>query len=436
MKTDRTIALVEKDGLCTGCGTCVGICPKDALEMTMSSSKGIYLPRLDKEKCNHCGICFETCPGYEVDFNQLNWEIFGKQPEDMLLGNYLNCYTGHATNYDIRYTSASGGLVTALLIFALEQGIITGALVTKMSESSPLEPQPFIARTKSEIISACKSKYCPVPANIALKEILKEEGKFAVVGLPCHIQGIRKAELVNNKLRDRIALHLGLFCSHPTSFWGVRFLLYRYNINEEDIAQLDYRGEGFPGYMTIHLKNGTKRLIPFMDYNTFSWGLGFFTPMRCTLCFDQGCDLADISCGNAWFPELESDEIGTSLIISRSTRGENLLKQAMSKGEITLSSLKSDKARGRIEKKEQYGARSRVAHLVGQKLPDYRMELPKSKFTTYLATLKLYLNIFLSRRYLWWLIIISGYADRLRGKSLLILRDFQRRFLDSKRLRE
>ena len=193
----NTIESVVNDELCTGCGTCVGICPLSAVAIVKNNSKGIYLPQLDNERCNQCGICLDACPGHSVDFQQLNLDIFGKEPEDILLGNYLNCYVGHATDYEIRYNSASGGLVTALLIFALEEGLIDGALVTKMSEQNPLEPQPFIARTKEQIISAAKSKYCPVPANIALKEILKEDGKFAVVGLPCHVHGIRKAEAIN-----------------------------------------------------------------------------------------------------------------------------------------------------------------------------------------------------------------------------------------------
>ena len=35
-----------------------------------------------------------------------------------------------------------------------------------MKKDNPLEPEPFIARTREEIIEASKSKYCPVPANI------------------------------------------------------------------------------------------------------------------------------------------------------------------------------------------------------------------------------------------------------------------------------
>jgi coenzyme F420 hydrogenase subunit beta len=422
---DKSIYTVVQDGLCTGCGTCVGVCPKDAIEMKINNSKGIYLPYLDQEKCNQCGVCLQLCPGYGVDFNQLNQEIFGRQPNEIYAGNYLNCYIGYATDYNIRYNSASGGLVTQLLIFALEQGIIDGALVTKMREDNPLEPQPFIARSKEEIISASKSKYCPVPANIALKEILKEDGKYAVVGLPCHIQGIRKAQLVNKKLRERIVLHLGIFCSHPTSFWGVKFILYKYGINQDDIARLDYRGEGWPGHMAIYHKNGTKKLIAFMDYNTYSWGLSFFCPMRCTLCFDQCCDLADISFGDAWVSEQINDNIGTSAIISRNIIGENLLKQAVAKGEITLRIVESNKVEDTKDKKGKYEARSFVARFLRKKIPEYRMVLPKSKITTYYDALKLYINILLSRHHLWWLIDKLGYVDRLSYKLQMIWHDFK-----------
>ena len=181
---NNTIAQVVKDGLCTGCGICVALCPDDAIKLTINEKKGIYIPELNEEKCNNCGICYEVCPGHEVDFKQLNLEIFGKEPKDILIGNYLNCYVGHSTHYDIRYNSASGGLITQLLIFALEEGLIDGALVTRMKKDKPLEPEPFIVSTREGVIEASKSKYCPVPANIALKEILnsKEGQKFAVVG--------------------------------------------------------------------------------------------------------------------------------------------------------------------------------------------------------------------------------------------------------------
>src|SRR4030043_382689 len=117
----------------------------------------------------------------------------------------------HFNDEEIRRGSSSGGIVTQLLVYALEKGIIDGALVVRMKKDKPLEPEPFIARSREEIISASKSKYCPVAANVVLKAILSEKGRVAVVGLPCHINGIRKAESALPELKKKIVLHVGLF---------------------------------------------------------------------------------------------------------------------------------------------------------------------------------------------------------------------------------
>jgi coenzyme F420-reducing hydrogenase beta subunit len=40
-----------------------------------------------------------------------------------------------------------------------------------------------------EIIGASRSKYWSVPGNVALKYVLKTDGRFGTVGLPWHIEG-------------------------------------------------------------------------------------------------------------------------------------------------------------------------------------------------------------------------------------------------------
>lgn len=371
---NNTISQVVKDGLCTGCGTCVALCPEEAIKLTIDEKKGIYVSELDKEKCNNCGICYNACPGHEVDFKQLNPEIFGKEPKDILIGNYLNCYIGHSTDYDIRYNSSSGGLVTQLLIFALEEGIIAGSLVTRMKKDKPLEPEPFIARTKDEIIEASKSKYCPVPANIVLKEILdsKEGERFAVVGLPCHIHGIRKAEQINKKLKERIVLHLGVFCNHTPNFWGTKLLLHKLKVREDEIIKLDYRGEGYPGSMKISKKSGELLLLP--DYWGFI-GTYFFYPTRCLMCSDEVCELADISFGDAWLPELSDDKIGTSIIVSKNEIGEKILQLMKLKNKIELTEVGVKKViQSQVEmlyfKKKNLNARSKLFKVV----PNYNIQ--------------------------------------------------------------
>jgi coenzyme F420 hydrogenase subunit beta len=338
---EQTIESVVKNSLCTGCGTCAGICQQNAISMVIDKRQGIYIPSLDKTKCIDCGICFSVCPGSEVDFKSLNIEFFGKEPNDQLIGNYLNCYTGYSSNYDIRYNSSSGGLVTQLLLVALEEGLIDGALVTKMNKNNPLEPEPFIARTKEEIIEASQSKYCPVPANIALREILQNEGKYAIVGLPCHIHGLRKAARINKYLRNRVILYFGLLCNHSPSFHATDMLLKRHNIKQKEIHKLNYRGTGWPGYMKVLAKRGE-----FQESLDNYWnflGLDFFTPTRCLLCYDHTAELADIAFGDAWLPEMKSNTIGHSIIITRNENGEKILQKALSSKSLQIQPIQHSK---------------------------------------------------------------------------------------------
>ena len=408
VEANNTIEQVVRSGLCTGCGTCAGICPADAIQMVINDSKGIYVPHLDKERCNECGICFEACPGHEVDFGALNLDVFGREPEDILIGNYLNCYVGHASDYDIRYNSASGGLVTALLIFALEQGIIDGALVTKMSEDNPLETQPFIARTREEIISAAKSKYCPVPANIALEEIIKDDGKFAVVGLSCHIHGIRKAEQISATLKERIVLHLGLVCNHAPTFLATEYLLQRLGFPKGQVIKISYRGEGWPGQMTIVAKDSTKDIPHFSDSY---WGVifqKFFYPLRCTTCLDKVSELADISFMDAWLPELSEHRIGESLIVSRSQIGQKLIQSAQAAKAIEINQVPRDKvmqSQSLALVSRQRSARLSLRNQFRKAVPIYYRALPRARLTDYLEAALLYLQISISRRrHLWFLV--------------------------------
>jgi len=136
---------------------------------------------------------------------------------------------------------------------------------------------------------------------------LKENGRFAVVGLPCHIQGIRKAEKVCETLEKRTVLHIGLMCSHTVNFFGTEFILEKMRIQKERVSELSYRGRGWPGSMLIQARNCSNLTIPLIGSWNAYWSIFssfFFTPLRCIMCPDQTNELADISIGDAWLPEL------------------------------------------------------------------------------------------------------------------------------------
>jgi len=391
---------IIEHGLCLGCGTCAGVCPTEAINMRMSD--GLFLPQIDQEKCNGCQLCVRSCPGYSMDFRELRSKIFGEEPRSSAIGNYIQCYVGHSTNDPLRYNSTSGGLITQLLIFALEYNLIDGAIVTRMRSKNPLEPESFIARTADEIIEASKSKYCPVATNVCLKQILKEKGRFAMVGLPCHIHGIRKAETLFKVLNKRVVLRLGLLCSHTVDFAGISFLVEKLHLQKSDINKIAYRGRGWPGGMSIETNNASKIELPLVgDWHAY-WPLFssfFFTPMRCTYCPDQAAELADISFGDAWLPELKNDKKGSSIIVSRTREGENLLSKALAAKAISIQRVSIDKVNqsqfvNLKFKKDDLPNRLYLANLMGKQTPIFNPVLsPDISIASALRNFYLYCNI-------------------------------------------
>jgi coenzyme F420 hydrogenase subunit beta len=404
------ISFVVRNGLCTGCGTCVGVCPQSAIKMR--KREGLYLPLVDSSKCQEdkgCDICLRVCPGYSIDIDKNSEELFPEAEKDFYLGRTLSCFTGYSTDYEIRYHSASGGIVSQLLIFMLENNIVDGALVTRMKSKDPLEPESFIATTKEEILQAKSSKYCPVSMNTLIRDLKKREGKFAVVGLPCHIHGFRKAEKFFPFLKEKIALYLGILCSSTRNFLATRYLLGKYQLGKTDVLSFTYRDEGWMGDLIVKMKNHDTRRVPFLSY--YPQLRSFFIPFRCTLCVDYCAELADISLGDIYSPEYWSDKIGTSVIIDRSIRGLKILRKAENANKIVLNKIAKEifiKAQKRMmdRKKKHFFVRSVFVRLFLRKPPLYGLNslsvsaIHKLKY--FISAIILYLEIIIGKhKFLW-----------------------------------
>lgn len=340
-----------------------------------------------------------------MDFKELNTKIFGKKPENHFLGNYSKCYVGHANDDSVRSESSSGGMITQLLIFALENGIIDGALVTRMKEDNPLRTEPFIARTREDIILASKSKYCPAAPNEALKLILKENGRFAVIGLPCHIHGIRKAEENVKGLKEKIVLHFGIICSHTVNFLGTEFLLEKLGVSSKEIAGIAYRGRGWPGSMSIKLNNNSSRSVPYVGkWNSYGpvFSSFFFTPKRCLMCPDETNELADISFGDAWIPELRNERKGESVIVARTNVGAKILSVALAEGVMSMKALKHNRVEssqaGPLKfKKRDFDCRLAIIESDGKETPAFNpRQICHFSFASVARNLFVFLNLKIS----------------------------------------
>lgn len=336
----RGIESVVEGGLCVGCGTCSAACPVGAIEMVIAEQTGRYRPSVNTEKCTRCGVCLAVCPGPGIDLGSGIGGLSTGAKRDALLGEYRQCYLGYSTDPVLRRNSSSGGLATQLLVFALDRGLIGGALVTRMGSDNALLPEPFIATTADEIAAAAGSKLCPVPANAGLGNWIRcLDRKIAVVGLPCQMHAIRKLERTRPEVAKHVAFRLGIFCSGVPSFWATRYVLRRHGVKKEALTGLAYRGMGWPGSMCLRL--GARDLrIPFIEYRKSGFSQ-YFSSVRCGTCIDQSAELADVSLGDAWsrLGKCTGEEDGMSFIVCRTAAGDQLLQEALREGHIHLEDV-------------------------------------------------------------------------------------------------
>ncbi len=376
------IAAIVRDDLCVGCGVCFVSCDKAAIKIVKNDRRGRYQPEINTKKCHLCGDCLRICPGKYVDLKSLSSMYCDAGLTGDILGSVTNCYFSHSNNKSIRYHSSSGGLVTTLLIYALEKGIIDGALVTSMGEENPFEPKSYIALSKDTILSAYGSKYCPTSIGVALNEIKSMKGKFAIVCLPCQMHAVRKLENECPELKDKLVLHLGLFCGHNNTFLAINYFLRKNKIAPYDVKRFIFRDEGWPGELIIELKNGDKRNFLRVRNETsilrktlfsYTFHRDFYMP-RCLLCPDLTCELADISFGDAWNEKfLGVDTIGRSIVITRNKKSEEILSESHNDGCVTLEKIGTSivKKSQKPQYKENVGVRILLAKCIGKKTPVY-----------------------------------------------------------------
>jgi len=321
----NNISHITNNALCTACGACSGICPSNVIEM-VTNTAGYLIANINNDLCINCGKCAKICPSNPE--NMLSIET-----DDIFHGVCLAGYVGYASDNTIRQKSQSGGIVTALLCYLLEQNKIEGAIVNNLN-SQTRRPQALLASSKSQIIDACGSYYAQ---SSVVKTILEHSNKsIAAVVLGCQAESL---QLIREKYPN-VTLPkytIGLICAGQYGGNMIDDLIEQSECDPKQISEFRFRDKsyGWPG--DVHATTSTNDYwLPKEKRHDLKQ---IYELHRCIACYDQMNVFSDIVCGDPWGISHKQQPEGHTVVIARTETGKKLLEDAAKDGAIILEDL-------------------------------------------------------------------------------------------------
>ncbi|MBI9033400.1 MAG: Coenzyme F420 hydrogenase/dehydrogenase, beta subunit C-terminal domain [Bacteroidales bacterium] len=373
MKNIDKLKKVMKSELCNRCGSCVGLSQG---KIIFNNKEGKYLPQIvgdiDDESAKRI---WNSCAGKEFSFPEYR-EIFYKDSPNFhtYTGPYHNIYIGYTPNEQVRRNGASGGIISAVLIYLLEKGEIDGAITLRMSKEKPWLSEAFIATSKEEILEAAQSKYTISSVNEILPQAEKFEGKLAYVGLPPQVMSIRKLQAVNDPSVKNIKYIFGPFYGNTLYFSSVKSFIKTYGEKDHtQIEKLYFRHGEWPGNMRVEFKSG--KVIELKKFHA-NYLIPFHVLRNSLYCTDLANEFTDISGGDAWAPVYEDRGKGFSMILTRTPQGQKILDDMVNDGCLSADMISEDEAismhsHGYDFKKRGSFIRIKFRKWLGMSVPDY-----------------------------------------------------------------
>ncbi len=339
--------------LCTGCAGCVISCPHDVIGY--NHEQGGYRPfhleeELGPDDCTHgqkgCTSCTRACPRFGIWEAQADDHLFARTREDdEVAGIYQDILLTRASDQTVLDMGQDGGLVSAILIWAMEHDYIDASLVSYLEgDKDSWIAKPGVAANREEILEAAGSRYTYSANTLALDEALEAGHKrLALVGMSCQssvppVMWSRKI----GKIGKPIVFNLGLLCSKTFDdaifeelFWA------KYRLARSDIAKMNIKG-----VFQIWTHDGTYHEVNLKECH--AW-----TRDGCNHCPDFAAEHADISCGGI------GENADWTLTIVRTDLGREIINRMIDEGVIEARPGDSDPGAIALMRKLAERSRSR-----------------------------------------------------------------------------
>lgn len=304
---------------CSGCHSCVAVCPKNCIDMIVDS-EGFLYPKVNSSLCINCGLCEKACPiinSFDRNDNPSAFAAVNK-------------------NDKIRLRSSSGGIFTLLAENVLEKGgVVFGAAF-----ADDFKEVVHIAVTDKEHLYKLRgSKYLQSKIGDTYKQAQDYLNKGVCVyfsGTPCQIAGLYSylgKEYQNLYTQDLICHGV------PSPLVWKRYLELREQGARSRASNVFFRqkNNSWKNYdLCIEFENGTKyEKCGSQDIFMRGFLSNLYLRPSCYVCgFKSVNRCADITLADFWgvqniLPKIDDDK-GTSLVIVHSQKGMGLLKQIQS----------------------------------------------------------------------------------------------------------
>lgn len=318
---------VVTSGLCTGCAGCVVACPHDVL--AYNDADGVYRPfHLEDFNgpggCTHgekgCTACTRACPRFRAWEPDIDEFLFGRtRAPAEVAGITKDVFLARATDPELHGAGQDGGLVSALLVYALEHDLIDAALVSYLEgDGRTWKAVPGVARNRAEVIASAGSRYTYSANTLAYMQLAKEDERVALVGMSCQasVPPVMKQRRVG-KIARKLSLSIGLLCSKTFDDAIFEELLEaKYDLPRAVIKKMNIKGK-----LQIWTHDDRYVEVPLKECHAY-------TREGCKMCPDFAAEHADISTGgigayNDW-----------TLTIVRTDTGRELIEKMVADGAI------------------------------------------------------------------------------------------------------
>ena len=372
----NVVSEVASKNRCIGCGVCTAICPQSVLQMHIAPS-GNYEVRQIPGCDERCDLCLKVCPFYQKDSfeDALNRKIYADLPNQSGdFAKFLNTYEFYKKDEAQRLSSASGGAGNFIFNALFENGLIDYAICAQGVDSASLgasqsaamvqdatEPQSASApqnlernshasqnleqsqgvalfkfaviKSAGELERTKKSAYYPLSLDEALKFIAAHDGAYAISALPCFAKALRLICEKNRRIKSRVKFIIGLVCGQSKSVNFARKLANNAFGEDVSLASADFRHKiAGASAMSFGFKFRDARGREAVDDRGSSaelyWSSRAFTPLACNCCVDVFAKCADAVLMDAWLSPQVGDFRGSSLVITRDERIDELFKNS------------------------------------------------------------------------------------------------------------